>query len=317
MKHDGNIDYKGVLVASSASISSLNAIQGISAAGNSVGAGTVVFSNANSVTFGMNANTVTMSASAGQSPVTFSGWPVIGQFDFPGMEDQAVPALGTTGGTGGSTQITVSGVIGPMPQQHGNIFYNLVRCGLSNSVAAPASTASVTEGMVFGLYTQSSQTMSLATSYAFNIRHTHNGSDAASYRWWWGSNINANSTSTALAANSDITSAFQGNRMAILSTGDGTIPVGSALYVGMLYSRRTSSQNALYVHTVWNRVTTAMCRSFGVASGASTYLNSFIGAFTTTTNLNGAVAMVMPDSIHVSVITTTPCRYPLISFVST
>ena len=306
---DGNVDYKGVLVGSSASISSMNAIQGISVGANSIGSGAITFQDTQSVAFGMSGSTITASRD-GQAAlgVHFPGAGAFGYY-LTSMNS------GTTGTTGGSFQTTVSMFCAPMVIPY-NISLNQVIIGASASTVG--GTGSLTEGYMVGLYSLNANTaLSLISNWRWEARRSQNSSTAQSHYWYWGTDSAANSSSTGQAGGS-ISTRFTGHAMLLLATTQATL-AGSEYYAVVGYTVRESS--------------TPMGRGNQMLlySGSQTTLGNFIGTsqlyyyanfgvFTTTSN-GTTTGMLMPTSIHTSVITTSGgsslWRVPFIHFRAT
>jgi hypothetical protein len=297
---DGNVDYKGVLVGSSASISSMNAIQGITANGSSIGIGiggvTIVFSNSNNITFGMSGSTVTASAGTTfPTPViTVNNYPPLG---FYGLASTGAN-VGTTAGTGGSTQTTASGTIHPMVLPYA-ISFNEVHGLVSQQTASSNGVGSLTEGWLYGIYTLNASTaFSLISSYAFIHLCSQSSTSALSNQFYWGTDSAANST--GLSGN--VSASLTGLRRLLLSAGNNSY-AASQYYLGAIFTRRSSS-------ALIGQFNSLMCYSASATALANYYgqaaLNPFqryLGFFSTTSNGTSMAIMNMPGSIATSVLT--------------
>lgn len=188
MKHVGNLDVKGVVLASTASISSMNAIQGISVAGASQKTGTVVFSNANSVTFGMVGSTITGSVLGGGNAVSMYPYTAL-----PGMTSLLMNS-GTTAATGGSTQETMRFHVWPMTFPMPVVFKSVYGAAVYESTNN--ATGNVTERYQYGLYTRSGNTLNLESSWVCRVTNSQNSSTAMTMATWWGDVSTDNSTLT-------------------------------------------------------------------------------------------------------------------------
>lgn len=207
MKYNANLDVKGAIVASSASISSLNAIQAISVAGSSVTSGTVVFSNSNNVSWGINAGTITASVSGVSQTQTVYEWPAA-QMGCSGYAGSRASFATDAASTTTSGRIFFSPFILPF-----NLAYSNVVMPLSLNFAA--GTNSFTVGVHYGLYTTDGNgSLARHTSFGFNFIVSKNGA-TQTWRYWWGNGTDSagtdgNTTSTSSDAN--LSTAFSGVR---------------------------------------------------------------------------------------------------------
>ena len=309
---DGNIHVHGVVVGSTASINSINAVQAISADAASATIGTVVFSNSNNVSFGLNNQTLTASTSGGAGGVlaTVSMYPFPGWF---GINTVTVIS-GSTSSSGGSTQTTGTMTIAPIILP-AHVSYNEVN-GVMNPIPV-GGTGSATLGHAYGIYSATGATLSLLTSYIFNEMISQNGIANRSQYYYWGTNSTSNSSSTS----GDNSSLFSGTRVFKLSTGGGSI-LAAGYFLGEMITKSISSTD-IYNH---NAV---------IITGSQTAIQSFIGQTGTTasghlfyhglvsTASNGPStgANLMPATFNVSLISatagTSQWRQPFIMFRTT
>ena len=306
MKHNANIDYKGVLLASSASISSINAIQTISAGANSITSGTAVFSNANFMNFGVSGFTVTAKTAA----LFGSYFPENG---FCGISTQT-NNLGTTASTGGSTQETISAYISPLILPY-NLSYNRVQVGVSYSTSA--GTASQTERWHYGLYTKNANSFSRVTSWVFNNMLSQNSTTSIIIRQYWGTDSTSNSTQSTytnpagLADINKILLETYSNSQS-LSAGHYFLAVGYIITSGA---------------SIIGRMNRGVYFGGSQTSGAGSYFGTTVlhtydpslGRFTITSNGTNTANFLMPVSIATSDVnfTAQDWRVPFIIFGST
>lgn len=230
MKHNANVQFPGALVASSASISSLNAIQGVAAGGSTVTSGTVLFSSSNNISFGQNARTITcaLPASAGASGFEYPG-PMMG---FGAISTRAW-AGGASDATGGSTQETGSIFVQPIIYPW-NLKFNEVLGLISYSMSQTTGTA--TERVDYGIYTLNGLTQfSLVSSFRFNVYVTQNSSTALSFHWFWGTTSNTNSS----ASSGNLSAGHARLELIRVSNGGTYLPAGQYWLAGM-YRNTTS-----------------------------------------------------------------------------
>jgi hypothetical protein len=309
---DGNVDYKGVLVGSSASISSMNAIQGISVGANSVGSGTIVFSNSNNVSFGLSQGIITMSTSGG----TTTGASYATGFQWPPLQGwNAITRLtvnsGTVASTGGSTQTTVSFSVAPVVVPYA-ISYNAAEGLVVPSFAA--GTGSVTVGLMYGIYTLTGNTLSLQTSYNFVERMSRNSATNHSHRWNWGTDSAANSSSSG----GNISTLFSGTRQINIGTGVNSIPPGN-MWILVGETRSVSSTDVFQQSSFnfFNADTTGnLTHFYGLTDSQNLFL--YQGCFSSTSNDTATGVNMIPSSFNVSILSRTDgineLRVPWIRF---
>lgn len=315
MIQDGNIDYKGVLIGSSASVSSANWVQGISAGSLST-YGTIIFSNSNNVTFGMNASTITATVSAADaSPIKGLMYPPVG---YVGVTYMAMGNSGTTGNTGGASQTTASGYIGAMPLVYNLSYKNVFAVA---TYVGQAGTGTVTEGYLYGIYTVNASTaLSLVTSYKWNVIRTQSSVTSQILTWYWGTNSTSNSTGSG---GGNISANFSGTNLLLLETNTGSSLSAGQYYIGVIYTRRSGTSDG----TMGNLSTPGWMD--GSNTGAMVWygqnetkaLDRYVGVFSTTSNGTDVGVMVMPGSINTTALTNTggssQWRTPFLLFVTT
>lgn len=261
--------------------------------------GTIVFSNSNGVTFGINGNTITASVNAGGGGAqTISRWPMLPDV---GWATSAPVYTGASANTGASTQFTASGNIWSVPFPEQLEYQNLDMILAMGATVAGTGSASI--GQLFGIYTlNGNSALSLVTSYMWNMQMSQNSVTARSHYWWWGTNSTSNSSSAA----GNISVSYSTNRVIrLLESNNQTLAPGN-YYFAHIMTLRTSSSNIYSVAGI------------GMFSGSQTTHGSmmgrnnlsqrnfgFGGIFSVTTNTNQITGLAMPTSIHTSVITNT------------
>ena len=215
MKHNANLDVKGVVIGSSASISSMNAVQYIGS-GTASTFGTLVLSNSD-VTFGMNGSTITASHSREYRPATQWLYPIIhgqpfwcGPDDNGAMAPNNLGAVTTTGATAWTTNLSMQ--IAPLPDLLGEAHYNVIEVfGLDGINSAATVTASGSECMQIGIYTRSSNSFYQLSVWNLNERVSQNG-QARTFRMWTGTDsdnaTDVNSNSYTFASATDLNASF-------------------------------------------------------------------------------------------------------------
>lgn len=262
--------------------------------------GTVVFSNSNGVTFGINGNTITASVAAGGGGgATISAWPTSPN-EIYGWVNTATLHSGASAGTGGSTQWTASARLMPinLPAQ-----LNIDRIEMIMSPSATsAGTGSATIGQLLGFYTLNANTaLSLVSSFVWTMAMSQNSITARSHRFGWGSNSAANSTS--YGGNSS--ASFSGLRMVQFLESSASMPAGQ-YYLAHILTQRTSSVNVYRIASIpiFSASQTSLASNLG-RSNLSGRPGDWRGIFSTTSNGSAISNLAMPASIHTSVITQT------------
>ena len=259
---------------------------------------TLAFSNANNVTFGTSAGsivTASVAAPGGGAAVSVSQWPFA-----PWPMATSSVEVGTTGGTGGSTQITGSLYIAPMIFPAAVVF-NCVQ--LAISAASAAGTGSATKGHMLGIYTRNGNSLSLSTSYMWAAVVSQNSVTAQTMQWWYGTNSTVNSSS--IGGNISASLARLANVIMIDKVTQ-TLTAGH-YYIAVAHTRRSSSVD------VWpmgsqGRYSVSQhtaAPEFGSNITSSPYDPYFHGIASTTTNVAATSAAFMPASINLSAITKT------------
>lgn len=284
--------------------------------GNTSGSSTL--SGTNIVFGGTNGITLSASSAAGAATLwvqgdekTYNWWPV----------DQVPLATssfvsGTSGGTGGSTQFTVSAYVAPMILDKPLAYHEIEM--IVSGAATTAGTGSATNGYMLGIYTENASTLSLLTSYQWANVYTQNSVTAISRTWWWGTTSNANSLSTS----GNVSATFSRAAQIILNDSASTLTPGT-YYLAVVHTNRTSGLNC-------GGNSSAMCLSYSQSTGASyfgraSYKPQFAerwhGLFSTTLNAANTNLHSMPGSINSTAITNTggssQLRIPFVRFYAT
>jgi hypothetical protein len=223
---------------------------------------------------------------------TISAWPDIGER----IVAYSTINSGTTGNTGGSTQITASAYVASFPL--GN-YLAIKDIDLFAVATTAAGTGSNTNLIGIGIYTLNGGTaLSLVSSFQHANVVSQNSQTAATINWWWGTN----STSNNSATNGGSNSIYSGTRRLELVDSAQTWSPGN-YYVAVMHVGRSSSANVAPVSSIAFQSTGAglPMSYFGTASTA--VFGGFQGAFSTTTNVTGLLTAPIPSSIHTSVIT--------------
>ena len=211
---------------------------------------------------------------------------------------------GTSGGTGGSTQWTVTGYVSPIYIENPWQFDEVEM--LVSQQATSAGTGSVTNGWMVGLYSQNNSTLSQITSFQFVHYMSQNSVTAQTHNWYFGTN----STSNSSASNGNISASYTDLRAIQLFDGGNTNVVTLApgtYYQVVVHTNRSSSVN---VHGM----SSAMCQSwsqttnasyFGRAAYTAPFEESYLGLFSTTMNAANTGLHSLPTVISSSAITNT------------
>ena len=281
---------------------------GVSNLGNTAGStgvtGTrLVLVGTNNVTLSQStdANGATISISAagggGGAAATISKWPEI-----PLPIATSSMNSGTSAATAaGSTQTTANFYVAPF-EFDDNVTFNQIRGAASYNTAA--GTGSISAAHYLGLYSLNGGTaLSLISSAIFNVVMSQNSVTAQTASWWWGTNSTSNSSSL----NGNVSASFTGLRPFFFSTGANSISPGE-YWLAHGYTHRTSGASIGGFGTgafiAQPGTTTANLQStFGSNVGVTPY--RFIGSFSTTSNATTTNLLVVPASIHTSVITGT------------
>lgn len=271
--------------------------QAASASNGSFAFQTLGFSNANNVTFGTSAGsiiTASVAAPGGGAGITASHWPFV-----PWPIATSTLPLGTTGGTGGSTQITASFHVCPLVIPAA-IAYGAVLMPVS--FATVAGTGSVTMGHQIGLYTLNGATLSQVTSWAWGARLSQNSVTAQSWNWWYGSDSTANTSS--LGGNVSATFASLAD-IVMMDKTTATLNAGQ-YFLAAIYTRRSS--NAAVWGTVHRGQYSVSQFTAAPIFGSNTVramIHSLNGLASITTNVPGVTANMLPASFATSIITHT------------
>ncbi len=254
----------------------------------------VVLQGAGGVTLGGSTGTIVISSPIPQTQYVYPIGPV------PLAKSSFVS--GTSGGTGGSTQHTVSGYASPVYFDN-PLFFGEVEMLISGQ-ATVAGTGSASNGWMVGLYSSSNSTLSLITSFQFAHVMSQNSVTAQTHSWFWGTDSAANSSSLS----GNVSATFTDLRNVNLYDGAQiTMPEGT-FYQVVVHTARTSSSNL-------GGYSSAMCQSWSQSTAASYFGRAsysaplgeelFHGVFSTTLNASNSHNFSLPSSIHHTAITKT------------
>lgn len=246
----------------------------------------LVFSNANGMEFGLNGSTVTANAS-----VWISNWPLM--FATGAQSKNS----GTSGGTGASTQYTVSVNLHPIIIEHNLTFDDVAMVMSAQTVAG---TGSATVGYAVGIYSLNASTaLSLISSAQFVAVVSQNSLTARTASWWWGTNSTSNSSSLS----GNVSASFTAARRMLMSTGANSLSRGQ-YWIGFCHTASTAGSN---IHASASVAGLTMYQQPSVSNfGTNSNIGShqLNGAASTTTNFNVTGLAIMPASINTSAITT-------------
>ena len=250
----------------------------------------IVFSNSNGVSFGLNGSTMTASVNAGGAGAAMS------KFPYEPLYASAVLTIasGTIGTTGGSTQVSGIGYLNFMPVPNNIEFRDLVVVHTVNTIAG---TGSVSLGNMLGIYSLNGNTvLSLVSSFQNVINISQNSVSAKSFHYYWGTNSNANSTSLG----GNISASMTGFRWMYLNQSEQTLAAGNYYFAYMHTANTTGS----YIHNMSTVLLNPVNNSaFNLPFGNNVISNpgaQWNGVFSTTTNNSAMGLPVMPTTIHTS-----------------
>lgn len=284
---------------------------------------TLNFSNANNVTFGTSAGgiiTASVAAPGGGAGATVSQWPPV-----PWDVATSTVVLGTTGGTGGSSQITASIYFTPLVLPVA-IYYNHV--DLIASMVTSAGTGSVTEAYQIGVYTKNGDTLSRSVSYLGGAMISQNSiSNFSGFFWYGTATAGASSLPTDSwgltynnATNTSRSQFMTGLRdLIVLDKATATLTAGQ-YWIGVCFSRRSSSVN------VWRMGNLAVLSQSQQTAGAVVYgstvshppyaMANIQGIVSTSTNIANTLvtAALLPSSVATANLNTTNWIWPAVKF---
>lgn len=242
-------------------------------------------------------NTIWLSApnAGGGGGVTMERWP-----DYVTLAGQSMNS-GTTGATGGSTQVTVSLKLAPLQMQN-YLTYNIVQHRVSAQTVAGTGSASI---IYFGgLYTRNASTLSLITdkTWQFAMVMSQNSVSARTVSWWWGTNSTSNSSSLS----GNVSGSFTGDRAILcLTTADSLTPGQYWLMAGHIGRTSGANINSSASFMGNSLRANALAQVFGANTLANTLFQIWpFGHISATTNTNVTGLGVFPASIHTSAFTT-------------
>lgn len=275
----------------------------IAVAGSTVTGGTVLFSNANNASFGLNGSTLTFSTTPVSAYIPY----------FPAStSSQTIAAAGTT---------SASAFIFPLSIGVDAVYGNKIQILQSASYVSSTAAGSATHASQWGLYTNNAGTLSQITSGSYSIGVT-NSSVSATFNY----PNNTDPTgytygTTGLTTTAQIQSLFGtvGNRRVGLAIGSQTLTAG-LYWVAILATNSTSGYNGgLSTALVGNNMGAAQSATWwGQASSAGTAtgaLNWFWGPYTSTGSA-GYGGRTLPVSIHTSGIANTIAVMPMFTVIT-
>lgn len=235
----------------------------------------------------------------------------------PGMPTVGSSTIysGASGATGGSTQVTASLYVSPMPLLS-PVAFNAINIAHTNSSAA--GTGSVSQGRMLGIYTMNGGTaLSLVSSFQNVLLASQNSSTAQSYYIYWGTNSTSNSTSSA--GNAILTNCV-GWRDFILYGSANSIPAGQ-YWVAEGITQRSSNANVFGIsgHAVLAESSTNQQLGFQFGGTASAPPYPYMGIVSTTLNASTTGVPMMPASIptaSISGVNTSQWQSPYVVFKS-
>jgi hypothetical protein len=262
--------------------------------------GTVLFSNANGVTFGMsNSSVITASVNAGGGAAAeLSFWP-----DMVNSLGQTSMDKGATANPGGaSTNTTVSIYLRPI-QLPGNLRVSQNRMIMSYGTAA--GTGSFTFAHSAGLYSLNGSSMSLITAWQNVLEVSQNSVTGVSWRSFFGTN----STSNSASAGGNISASLTGNRAVVMGDQNTTSFSAGMYYLAIGCTTQTAAANVVgglsHAHIsegsagMWHIV------DVGINAATTNRLFPYHGAFSTTrsaTNASVRLQNIFPASFNTSII---------------
>lgn len=268
--------------------------------------GTIVFTNSNGVSFGINGNTITASVNGLNQVMSY--WPVR-----PWALTNITNNTGTTGNTGGSTQFTANFFMAPMLIENA-VTFNRIDMLVSNVTVAGTGSGSVNRNL--GIYSLNGGTaFTLVSSFLFRHDMSQNSVTAQSHRFYWGTNSTSNSSSSG----GNISANYAGIRAVPVHTGANSLSAGQYFLV---YGQNNLTAGSNVVSGYQNMyVSEANTTAGQLGSAASIGPVRFMGVFSSTTNTNVITAQFMPNSINTSALThtggTSQWRYPAVNIYST
>ena len=233
--------------------------------------------------------TVTIHGPQQQTMSMFPPWPV------PLASSSAYTGATTT--TAGGSRTSYSLYISPLEVDHVLSFNT---AGMQMSFATVAGTGSMTNAHMFGLYRMNAGTaLSLVETWQMGIHVSQNSVTAQSWRWWWGTDSNANTTTL----NGNVSASFAKLNHIVLHS-QATSLAESQYWLGYMQTISTGGAaiGSFSMHHATGSQTTA-----GSLFGTNVSVNQlpFHGIVSGTQSSNAAHVNIMPSSIHTSAITGT------------
>ncbi len=250
------------------------------------GPGTIIsFSNGNGVTFGNNSGTITASVAAAGGGATVSGWP---NYPQGWATSNTSATFGNATALGApTTSATITVAIAPLVLPVA-VAFNEPRMIISQSLHG-ASTGSITQQHAFGIYTKNGASISLSTSYVWNMFASQNGSASMTVHYFFGTASNANSASVTASASSQMR-VVTGIRHLVMTNAAHTLSAGH-YFIGQIASRSSVGANVFQqsVGQISASQQTIQGAMFGSASTTG-YADPYLALVTnfTTSQVNGS-----------------------------
>lgn len=246
----------------------------------------IVFSNSNGVSFGLNGSTITASVSA----YTASRYPL----QPPPMATSSAYS-GSTTTTAGGSRSAISIYVSPFFVDE-YVTYNQVMAPMS--LTQSAGTFSQTAANMWMLYTDNAGTLSSVSSWMQGMVLSQNSATNYTQNWWWGSNSTSNSSQTS----GNVSGSFARLNNVLLATGASSISPGN-YWLAYAQSMSSNAGNVAFSAMHVSRSQTTMASMYG--SNVSSLNDRFFGIVSTTVTSNAAHVFIMPSSINRTNITGT------------
>lgn len=275
--------------------------------------GTIVFSNSNGVTFGINGNTITASVNAGGGGGTISS--LVNQFP----ASTGTQTFGNMGVTSGSAQFYPVSI-------ESNLAFNAVRVLYNFSYATSTVSGQQTISSTFGLYSNNANTLSLISSNSLSFAITNSSVSATlSFATSTGTGGYGYGTTTA-STTAQIHSLFGtvGLRRIDLQFGNTMSLTPGMYWLGVLRRESSSSANIGISAGIAGNIMVPLNNAgrIGTASSALTTNMSLRAPYIafgpyTSTGSAGYGGTALPSSVFVSGIAHTATIMPFMTFAST
>jgi hypothetical protein len=200
------------------------------------------------------------------------------------------------------------------------VAFNQVRAILSAG-ATVAGTGSMTIQDIYGLYTRTGSTLSLATQFQWNAVVSQNSTTAATISWWAGSFNSSSVAGNTSRVSGNVTASMTGLRQIDLAytSASQSLPAGQ-YYIAHVHIDRSSSLAVRPANSVWRYSVSQFTGAFGFSNTTGPFYCNFNGIASTTTNGSLLNQFALPQAIQVSAITqtggTTLNQWPLLAFAT-